>query len=70
MLDVRRDQMLTVFKIKNRLFHFFGDEEKMDAWLCTPSPLLGGIVPAAMIAINREEKLLKIIEAQLEGEFP
>lgn len=49
---------------------FNGNEKKTEEWFETPNPSLGGISPKLMIAMGKEEKLLKFIKAQLMGDIP
>jgi hypothetical protein len=48
---------------------FFEKEpEKYKLWMTTDNPMLGDISPELMIAIGREEKLIKFIKHQLMDE--
>ena len=50
-------------KISALLMEFFNnDTTKVGAWMNTPNPLLGNMIPYELIAMGREEKLLRFIE--------
>lgn len=52
------------------LAFFNGDESKIDTWVLTPNPLLGGITPGQMLWTGRGEKLLKCMRNWTEGNMP
>jgi hypothetical protein len=53
-------------EIRRLVLEFFaGNEEKTDLWFSTPNPLLGGISPGKMIALGREDRLLRFVQDQL-----
>lgn len=53
-------------KINKYLFEFFnGDLNKVNKWLNTENPMLGGIKPSDMILLGRGEKLLRFIKTAI-----
>jgi len=46
---------------------FKGNEARTYNWFRNKNPLLGGVSPADMILLGREEKLLKFIKNSLAG---
>lgn len=49
---------------------FLGNEELIEKWMDTKNPLLGGLKPNDMIALEREEKLFKQLYAEINGDTP
>lgn len=48
--------------------NFFCEEpEKYEMWMKTNNPMLGGVSPEWMIAIGKEDTLVKFIHQQLFG---
>jgi hypothetical protein len=45
--------------------YFKGDLDKTILWFKTDNPMLGGVKPSEMIALNRTDNLLKFVESQL-----
>lgn len=61
----------TKLEIERLVSDFFkGDKEKIAAWFCAPNPMLGGIVPSAMLYLGREERLLRVVRSLIEGNLP
>lgn len=53
-------------EVRRLVLEFFqGNEEKTELWFNTPNPLLGGTAPATMIAVGREDRLLRFVQDQL-----
>lgn len=53
-------------EIRRLVLEFFaGNETKADLWFRLPNPLLGGTAPVKMIAMGREERLLRFVREQL-----
>jgi hypothetical protein len=52
-------------QIYKRLEDHFTYPFKVQLWLNTPNPLVGGIKPNDMIANGRENRLLQFIDAML-----
>jgi hypothetical protein len=52
------------------LTFFHNDMKKTLIWFYTANPMLGGISPAEMIMLGREEKLIKAIKSAMEGNRP
>lgn len=68
MMTDEEEKNPTVIRIFGLIAMFFKWEpEKFQLWLITPNPLLGGCIPMHMIHKHREEKLLKFIENQMDG---
>lgn len=60
---------MTLEQAKEFVIEVLG-EEKAKLWWITKNPHLGGVEPAYMITIGREEKLLQWIENIKEGYMP
>lgn len=61
----------TVYKCYQLVSKYFnGNIQKTVTWFYTKNPGIGNILPTEMIDRGREEKLLKFIQSQLEGNFP
>jgi len=45
---------------------FKGSQSKVDQWMRTENPLLGGLSPVTMIRTGRHEKLLQFIKTSLD----
>jgi len=53
------------------LFDFFdGDISLIATWLDTKNPMIGNITPLEMIKRGRAKRLVKMILAMKEGDFP
>lgn len=53
-------------EIRALLREFFGnDPKKIELWLDTKNPLLGGLSPMEMVHVGREEKLLEFVKTSL-----
>lgn len=50
--------------------HFNGDDKKAWEWFKTTNPALGMFSPLDMIKLGRGQKLMKWIDARLQGYFP
>lgn len=60
-----------ILEIFGRIAIFFKwQPEKIPLWFCSSNPLLGGVKPIEMIHKHRQEKLLKFIKNQLDGNTP
>lgn len=65
-----RDARITIriadecYRLVEEFFH--GDVEKTKLWFETPNYLLGYVRPSEMIILGRAERLLQMIQNQLE----
>ena len=68
----RMEEDMRRVRIAGRVRAFFaGDETKLRAWLSTPNPLLGGVIPIDLWADTRGlAKLEKFVYAQLAENPP
>lgn len=53
----------------NKVNGFFNNADKTRLWFKTRNPLLGNVSPAFMMYTGRIKKLIKFIDACLEGNF-
>jgi len=53
-------------EINELLDGFFKDKTKLELWLNSKNPFLGGLKPSDMMVNGREKKLLKFIKLRLE----
>ena len=44
------------------LMSILKDEKKVDMWLRTDNPLIGGVAPRYMVEVGREHKLIDFIK--------
>lgn len=66
-MSISEDKFTELVKAKWKVFRFFGtDFKKYFAWFETPNPLLGGISPNEMIKCGRIQKLVDLINTNLE----
>lgn len=62
----RINQTLECYRLVDN--YFKGNWNKVSEWFRTPNPLLGDQTPDLMMSMGREDKLLKFIKTQLDGE--
>ena len=48
------------------LKHFNGDDDKTNAWMSVPNPMLGDTSPTNMLLFGRYEKLMQFVKDSLE----
>lgn len=53
-----------------RLYDFFQDYDKVNAWLYTKNSMLDGTAPMKLIAAGRGFKVLQFIEANEKANLP
>lgn len=55
------------FEIIVRLYNYFQDYGKVNAWLYTKNPMLGNIEPMNMVYLGRGSKVLEFIKSSEDG---
>lgn len=56
-----------LLEIRSHLLYYFeGNNDKVEMWLNTKNPMLGGISPLEMLMNDKETKLLKFIKEQMK----
>ena len=53
-------------EIKELLMSFFEDEEKVELWLNTENPNLGGVKPLKLMESDRADKVIAFIKSALD----
>ncbi len=70
--DIKSDSQLHIPMECYRLVgeFFKGDKKKTNLWFESKNPLLGNVSPDDMLEMGRGWKLLKFLQAQLDGNNP
>lgn len=57
--------------IRTTLLDYFNENsDKVELWLNTDNPILGGVSPNKLIKLGRARKLADTIDSILEGDIP
>lgn len=60
---------MTIHQQIREKLEFLYDEDEAFAWLHLPQGLLGGAIPARLIAAGRGEEVFGVLQAVLDGAY-